>query len=272
MKHDRNWKYAKNRLRHHFFIAALNVLLEFLTVGLPIDLLKKPGIGSPEIVFGLAFPVLGICVRSKFAVVLIIAIAGFILDGILGFVLAASERFAANVSGTGVRFFLLLPLIQGIGAIRKIGAEIAQVLFIGEKDEESNLSTSAVCPFPPPVLIGCLDPAREQLCIASHDTLVVDREAGRRSLADIRTCDVCRSSVLDSAPTAASARRDRGLHRVYSRGGRLCAGKHAFLVPLPGQLASAAPEWLAAFPSLRPHRPAYFAGYPRWVARLAKKP
>lgn len=100
-----------------FFIAGLNIVLG-IAVLFQIEFLQQIGIGFYPIIYGLVFLVLGFFVKRNSMVALIIAIAIFALDSILSFVYAASQ--GSPLLAAFARFFLIIPMIQGIGAIKAI--------------------------------------------------------------------------------------------------------------------------------------------------------
>ena len=80
----------KNAYRIVYFVAGLNLVLGMVSILFRVELLQRIGIGFGSIVFGLVFLSLGLFVQRKSVVALVLAIVVFALDGILGFVLAAS--------------------------------------------------------------------------------------------------------------------------------------------------------------------------------------
>ncbi len=105
-----------------FFIAGLNLVLGILSVLLKSEFLQAAGIGIFSIIFGLVFLLLGFFVWRRSSVALILAIVIFALDGILGIVLAVSQGYTPATSGLLMRIVLLIPMIQGVGAIKALKA------------------------------------------------------------------------------------------------------------------------------------------------------
>ena len=103
-----------------FFIAGLNIVLGSIAYLFQAETLQRMGMGFYSIIFGVVFLVLGRFVRRRSLAALVIAIVIFVLDSILSFVLAGSQGYTSNVVEMVARAFLLLPMIQGIGAIRAI--------------------------------------------------------------------------------------------------------------------------------------------------------
>ena len=102
------------------FIGGLNILLGAAAVALRSSFLRQMGIGAFSILFGLLFLVLGYFVKRASLVALLMAIAVFAIDGVLGFFGASAQGYAPTSAGLIARLFLLLPLVQGLGAIRAL--------------------------------------------------------------------------------------------------------------------------------------------------------
>ena len=102
-----------------FFVAGLNIVLGVIAGLFQVEFLYAIGIGWGSVVFGVIFLVLGFFVKRESMVALILAIVIFALDGIMGFFLAAQQG-ATPTSGIIARIFLLIPMVQGVGAIRAI--------------------------------------------------------------------------------------------------------------------------------------------------------
>ena len=103
-----------------FFIAGLNIVLGSIAYLFQAETLLRMGMGFYSIIFGVVFLVMGRFVRRQSLIALVIAIVIFALDSILSLVLASSQGSTTNVVGMVTRAFLLLPMIQGIGAIQEI--------------------------------------------------------------------------------------------------------------------------------------------------------
>ena len=110
----------KNAYLMVYFVAGLNLVLGFISILFDVEFLQTLGIGSVSIIYGLVFLVLGFFVQRRSAVALILAIVLFALDGILGFVLAIAGGYNPGIGGMVARIFLLIPMIQGIGAIKAL--------------------------------------------------------------------------------------------------------------------------------------------------------
>jgi hypothetical protein len=96
-----------------FFVAGLNIVLGLVAWAFQVAFLQSMGIGLVSAIFGAGFLVLGYLIRHKSMAALVIAIAVFTLDGILGIVLFGAPW---NIG----RIALLVPMIQGVGAVRAI--------------------------------------------------------------------------------------------------------------------------------------------------------
>jgi glucose dehydrogenase len=94
----------------------LNLFLGLIAWLFQVEFLQDIGIGFYSIIFGLVFLVLGFFVKRRSAVALILAIAIFALDALLG-LLAGGASYA---TGLVVRVILIIPMVQGVGAIRAL--------------------------------------------------------------------------------------------------------------------------------------------------------
>lgn len=113
----------KNAYGMVYFVAGLNFVLGFVSFLFNVEFLQQLGIGFVSIIFGLVFLVLGFFVQRKSAIALILAVIIFAFDGILGVVLAASQDYTPGAGGIIARIFLLIPMVQGIGAIKALKAK-----------------------------------------------------------------------------------------------------------------------------------------------------
>jgi hypothetical protein len=103
-----------------YFVAGLNLVLGLVSFLFNVEFLQQIGIGFGSIIFGLVFLVLGFFVQRKSTVALILAIVIFAFDGILGIFLAASQGYNPGAGGIIARIFLIIPMFQGIGAIKAL--------------------------------------------------------------------------------------------------------------------------------------------------------
>lgn len=101
-----------------YFIAGLNLAFGLASFLFNIELLRHLGIGLGSTLFGLVFLALGFFVQRGSRVALILAIAIFALDGLLGIYLSISQGNDPGGAGIVARIFLLIPMIQGVGAIQ----------------------------------------------------------------------------------------------------------------------------------------------------------
>ncbi len=111
---------VKNAYGMVCFVAGLNLVLGLVSFLFNVEFLQQIGIGFGSILFGLVFLALGFFVQRKSTVALILAIVIFALDGIVGFFLAASQGYNPGGGGIIARIFLLIPMIQGVGAIKAL--------------------------------------------------------------------------------------------------------------------------------------------------------
>lgn len=109
-----------------YFIAGFNLVLGLLATLFQIEFLQAIGVGVYSIFFGLVFLALGFFIQRKSNLALILAIIIFALDGIVGFVSLAMASGRTNIGGLFVRILLLIPLVQGVSAIRTLKKEEAE--------------------------------------------------------------------------------------------------------------------------------------------------
>jgi hypothetical protein len=110
----------KNAYNMVYFVAGLNLVLGIISSLFNIQLLQQFGIGFGSIIFGLVFLALGFLVQRKSIVALIVAIIIFAVDGIAGFFLASVQGYSPSVGGIFARIILMVPMVQGIGAIKAL--------------------------------------------------------------------------------------------------------------------------------------------------------
>ena len=103
-----------------YFIAGLNLVLGFVSLLFDVELLRQLGVGIGSILFGLVFLALGFFVQRQSTLALILAIVIFALDGIVGIFLAASQGYNPGSGGIVARIFLVIPMVQGLGAIKAL--------------------------------------------------------------------------------------------------------------------------------------------------------
>ena len=101
-----------------FVVAGLNIVLGLVGSLFKVDWLLEMGIGTYSVVFGLALLVLGIFTKRRSMAALIIAIALYALDTVLGVLFAADT--SASSTMLVVRIVLIIPMFGGIGAIKRL--------------------------------------------------------------------------------------------------------------------------------------------------------
>jgi hypothetical protein len=109
-----------------FFVAGLNIVLGLIAILFQIEFLQAAGISIGSVVFGLIFLALGFLVKRGSAIALLIAIVLFALDGVLGLVFAIVGGFNPSIAGIVTRIILIIPMVQGVGAIRALKQEPAR--------------------------------------------------------------------------------------------------------------------------------------------------
>jgi hypothetical protein len=115
----------ETRWRNAFYMAiglgVLNLALGAIALLLKVDFLRAIGIGEFSILFGLALLSLGFWARQgRSTIALVLAVIIFGGDGLLGFFALAASGMNVNPGGLVVRFFLLLPILQGIPATMEL--------------------------------------------------------------------------------------------------------------------------------------------------------
>lgn len=108
-----------------FFVAGLNIVLGLIAALFQVEFLQMLGIGWGSVVFGMLFLILGFLTMRRSMVALIIAIIIFALDGILG-LLFAIQQGGSPTFGVIARVILLIPMIQGVGAIQTLKRQSGQ--------------------------------------------------------------------------------------------------------------------------------------------------
>jgi hypothetical protein len=109
-----------------FFLAGLNIVLGLIATLFQIEFLQAAGISIGSVVFGLIFLALGFLVKRGSAIALLIAIVLFALDGVLGLVFAIMGGFNPSIAGIVARIILIIPMVQGVGAIRALKQQPAR--------------------------------------------------------------------------------------------------------------------------------------------------
>lgn len=109
-----------------YFIASLNLFLGVITLFFQIEFLQMLGVGGYSVVFGLVFMALAFFTQRESSLALIIAVILFALDGIVGFIGTILAGHNPGVAGLFVRVLLIIPMIQGIGAIKALKQENEQ--------------------------------------------------------------------------------------------------------------------------------------------------
>ncbi len=117
------FKYAYGMV---YFVAGLNIVLGLISFLFNVEFLQQIGSGLGSIFFGLVFLVLGFFTQRRSRVALILASAIFALDGLAALFLGAAQGSSAGLSGGLVaRIFLLIPMVQGVGAIKTLNQKSA---------------------------------------------------------------------------------------------------------------------------------------------------
>ncbi|MDP3450789.1 MAG: hypothetical protein Q8R87_09420 [Anaerolineaceae bacterium] len=108
-----------------FFVAGLNLLLGIIGLLTRSEFLATLGIGWYSIIFGAFFLVMGLLVKKRSMVALILSIVVFSLDALLGVIGSVALGGSAAIGGFVFRVFLIIPMVQGIGAIKALKKQSA---------------------------------------------------------------------------------------------------------------------------------------------------
>ena len=102
------------------FIGWLNITLGLSAEILKVGFLQRFGFSFGSIIVGLIFLILGFFVKRESKYALLIAIALFLSDGILAAFFLPEQARNYITGGIVARIFILMPMIQGVSAIRDI--------------------------------------------------------------------------------------------------------------------------------------------------------
>lgn len=108
-----------------FFVAGLNLLLGIIGLLTRSEFLATLGIGWYSILFGAFFLVMGFLVKRRSMVALILSIVVFSLDALLGIIGSVAMGGAPAIGGLVFRVFLIIPMVQGVGAITALKKQSA---------------------------------------------------------------------------------------------------------------------------------------------------
>ena len=100
-----------------FFVAGLNLLLGVISLLTRSEFLASLGIGWFSIIFGAFFLVMGFLVKKRSMVALILSIVVFSLDALVGVIGSIAMGGAPAIGGLVFRVFLIIRMVQGVGAI-----------------------------------------------------------------------------------------------------------------------------------------------------------
>ena len=103
-----------------FFIGGINIILGLVAFIFRVESLYAMGLGQASIITGVVFVGLGRLVRLRSSVALLAAIVMLVVDGVVAMTLPASQGLSPSVGGALARLFLILPMVQGFGAIRAL--------------------------------------------------------------------------------------------------------------------------------------------------------
>ena len=108
-----------------FFIAGINLLLGILSLVIQSELLQSLGAGWFSLIYGGFFLAMGVLTGRKSLWALIAALVVYLLDSVLGLALIFMNGATPSVFNIMMRVILIVPLFQGIGAIREAKKSVA---------------------------------------------------------------------------------------------------------------------------------------------------
>ena len=110
----------KGAYRVIYFIAGLNLALGLASVLFRSEFLRNLGIDAFAILYGVVYLVLGYFTSRRSLAALVIAIALFAVDTVLGLVLTVSAGSTPSIANLLIRILLLVNMAQGLGALRNV--------------------------------------------------------------------------------------------------------------------------------------------------------
>jgi hypothetical protein len=103
-----------------FLAAAMDIGFGVMGLALHLDLLGEMGVGAFSIAFGVAYVILGLLVKRGSPAALYAGIGLFALDTVLGLVLTVRSGVQPGMFNIIFRGIFLIPLIQGVGGMRRL--------------------------------------------------------------------------------------------------------------------------------------------------------
>jgi hypothetical protein len=103
-----------------FFIAAVNLLGGLVAGLLRVEFLTQLGLGWGSLIFGAVYLALGLLVRQRSAFALIMTVALYGFETIMGLLVPVLITSRPNVAGLIVRLTFLWVLLQGFPALRQL--------------------------------------------------------------------------------------------------------------------------------------------------------
>lgn len=105
-----------------FLIAGINIFIGFLAGVFHVELLRKLGLGSELIIFGLVYLALGFGTRKGSRAALGAGIFLFALDGILSFIFVAQHSSNPPTASIVIRIFILVQLVTAFRSASAAGS------------------------------------------------------------------------------------------------------------------------------------------------------
>ena len=118
-----------------FFVAALSTIAGVLASLFRVGFLVNMGVNYESIIAGAVLFVLGWFVKRRSMVALGLAVFLFALDGILSALHARVNGHGPPTGALIARIFMLIPMIQGFGAIRALKADASVVKRVAKRQD-----------------------------------------------------------------------------------------------------------------------------------------
>ena len=103
-----------------FFIAGLNILIGLIATFFNSDILYQIGVTWLNILFGVFFLVMGLLVRKRSKVALILSIVVFSLNAVLAIFGSILAGVTPSIPGLLMRVVLIIPMVQAVKSIDQL--------------------------------------------------------------------------------------------------------------------------------------------------------
>jgi hypothetical protein len=106
-----------------YFLGGLNLVVGAIALLAHVEFLQQIGIGAASCLFGIVLIALGFMVRQGSLAALYAAIGIFAIDTVVAIYMSTTYGGRPTTGGIIPRIFLLLPMIQGVKALKQMRAE-----------------------------------------------------------------------------------------------------------------------------------------------------